>query len=251
MQRNLIWYTRISAIAIWFMFGTVVYFFLILPRGRSAKNNIGYVRFVGPTARRILGLNYIVRGQFQTDTNQPAVYIMNHQSALDVLSNFEFYPKNCIIVVKKALMAIPFFGWVIALGDNISVERTNRHQSMASMRKARTAIENKRYSVWIFPEGTRRNTAEIHHLKHGAFHLALQTKTPIIPVVTSAYCQTVNFNNIHSGTVIVEVLEPIPTADIGVEDIGKLIEKCHQVMSETLQRNTDEAMQRNSQNKDA
>lgn len=41
--------------------------------------------------------------------------------------------------------------------------------------------------LWVFPEGTRHNTNEIHPFKKGAFHLAIDNQLPILPVVFSQY----------------------------------------------------------------
>lgn len=41
--------------------------------------------------------------------------------------------------------------------------------------------------LWVFPEGTRRNTGDIHPFKKGAFHMAIQAQIPILPVVFSSY----------------------------------------------------------------
>lgn len=41
--------------------------------------------------------------------------------------------------------------------------------------------------LWMFPEGTRRNTGEIHSFKKGAFHVAINGQIPILPIVYSQY----------------------------------------------------------------
>lgn len=41
--------------------------------------------------------------------------------------------------------------------------------------------------LWMFPEGTRRNTGEIHSFKKGAFHVAIGGQIPILPIVYSQY----------------------------------------------------------------
>lgn len=41
--------------------------------------------------------------------------------------------------------------------------------------------------LWIFPEGTRHNTGEIHQFKKGAFHLAIEEQLPVLPIVFSKY----------------------------------------------------------------
>lgn len=41
--------------------------------------------------------------------------------------------------------------------------------------------------LWFFPEGTRRNTGEIHPFKKGAFYVAINSQLPVLPVVFSSY----------------------------------------------------------------
>jgi len=41
--------------------------------------------------------------------------------------------------------------------------------------------------MWIFPEGTRSKKSELLPFKKGAFHIAMQNKLPIVPVVISPY----------------------------------------------------------------
>ena len=44
-------------------------------------------------------------------------------------------------------------------------------------------------SLWVFPEGTRTLSAEptLKSFKKGAFHLAIQARVPIVPVVCENY----------------------------------------------------------------
>jgi 1-acyl-sn-glycerol-3-phosphate acyltransferase len=165
---------------------------------------------------------------------------MNHQSALDLFSNAEIYPSDCIVIVKRALTRIPFFGWIVALGDNIFLERENKAKSLEKMGTARDRITNDKLSVWIFPEGTRRKTGAIHPFKRGAFHLALQAGVPIVPCVASSYKGHVDFGRWKSGTVIIEVLDPVPVAGLTTADLDTLIATCHHRMTAAFERNSAE-----------
>jgi 1-acyl-sn-glycerol-3-phosphate acyltransferase len=63
----------------------------------------------------------------------------------------------------------------------IAIDRSNPEKARQSMEKARTVMENG-YSFGVFAEGTRAMPGELLPFKKGAFHLALQTGSRIIPV---------------------------------------------------------------------
>jgi 1-acyl-sn-glycerol-3-phosphate acyltransferase len=171
---------------------------------------------------------------------------MNHQSALDLFSNAEIYPDTCIVIVKRALTKVPFFGWIAALGDNIFLDRENRSRSMEQMAEARNKITQNGLSVWIFPEGTRRNSGSIHNFKRGAFHLAIQAQVPIVPVVASSYHHHVDIGRWKSGRIIIEVLDPVPTKGLQADDVDSLIARCHSAMQTAFRRITAELEPTNS-----
>ena len=60
---------------------------------------------------------------------------------------------------------------------------------MKAFEGAAQEMREKRQSVFIFPEGTRSNAEEpmLLPFKKGAFHLAIQAKVPIVPVVSGCY----------------------------------------------------------------
>ena len=65
----------------------------------------------------------------------------------------------------------------------------------------------------IMPEGTRSPTPNVLPFKKGAFHLAMQAGVPIVPIVVRNAAELMwrNSKLLHSGTIQVAVLEPIPT----------------------------------------
>lgn len=96
--------------------------------------------------------------------------------------------------------------------------------------------------------GTRRNTGEIHQFKKGAFHLAIQTKTPIMPIVYSSYQTFLDDEQkvFNPGEVIIEALPEISTENYTTDNVDELMEKTKSVMEVTFKRNSLEIKNRKS-----
>lgn len=144
------------------------------------------------------------------NTTRPAVFIMNHQTELDILLLAFVWPKYCSVTAKKSLRNVPFLGWYMTLSGTIFIDRVDRSQAIKAFEGAATAMRDKRQSVAIFPEGTRSYSAEpmLLPFKKGAFHLAIQAGVPIIPVVAENYSYVFNVKarRFNSGTIRVKGL---------------------------------------------
>lgn len=130
----------------------------------------------------------VVQGQQHLST-RPAVFVGNHQTALDVLLLGEIFPPYCSVTAKKSLARMPFLGWFMALSGTVFIDRTSRTSALKAFAGAAEEMKRERQSVFIFPEGTRSNAEEpmLLGFKKGAFHLAIQAGVPIVPVVAGCY----------------------------------------------------------------
>ncbi|MCJ1449368.1 MAG: 1-acyl-sn-glycerol-3-phosphate acyltransferase beta [Stictis urceolatum] len=120
---------------------------------------------------------------------RPAVFVGNHQTALDVLLLGTIFPKYCSVTAKSSLKRVPFLGWFMALSGTVFIDRANRNTAMKAFEDAAQEMKRHQQSVFIFPEGTRSNAKEpmLLGFKKGAFHLAVQAKVPIVPIVSACY----------------------------------------------------------------
>lgn len=103
-------------------------------------------------------------------------------------------------------------------------------------------LKRRKIKLWMFPEGTRRNTGEIHEFKKGAFHAAIQAQVPIVPVVFSSYkffldTKAKVFNN---GIIIITALPAVSTEGLTIKDVDELIEKTKSLMNVTYTKTTNE-----------
>src|SRR5690606_10645483 len=143
-------------------------------------------RVISRLVQPVLGLTVKVQGQTNLTAARPCVFVVNHQSTFDVPILSSIFPEETVLVAKKELRKIPLFGWLYAATGNILIDRGHNARAVQRLREAQEAIRDRGVSVWIFPEGTRgRVSGELLPFKRGAFHLAIGTGVPIVPVVVS------------------------------------------------------------------
>ena len=160
-----------------------------------------------------------VDGLDRIPRDRPAVYMSNHQSVFDISAIIATLPVDWRFVAKRELVWIPFFGWALALGDQIIVDRKDREASVRSLARAAERVRAGA-NVIIFPEGTRSPDGSLREFKSGGFHLALQAGVPIVPIAVSGSWRISPKRSlrIHSGRVLVRYGEPIETRGLGPDD---------------------------------
>jgi len=181
-------------------------------------------------ARRWLGWSFATcgirveaEGLEHVAATKTAIYMSNHQSVLDIGAIVLSLPVSWRFVAKKELTHIPFFGWALALSDQIVIDRSNRRRSVESLRRAAERVRGG-VNVIIFPEGTRSPDGTLQAFKSGGFHLALDAQMPVIPVTVSGSWQLTPKRSLQlrSGTVKVVYGAPIPTAGLTIRDREQL-----------------------------
>ena len=193
-------------------------------------------KMIGPVITRIVGTKLINPDSQKLKNSGPAIYVTNHTSALDIFISMAICPYGGCGVGKKEVVRIPFFGWAYWLSGHLLIDRGNREKAVASMNKLSKFVNDKKLSIWIWPEGTRSMDGKLIPFKKGFVHLALATKLPIIPVVLHGShkrwpAKTMQF---YPGEVKVEVLEPIPTDSWSKDTIDDHISEVRKVMASAL-----------------
>ncbi|MCJ1400460.1 1-acylglycerol-3-phosphate O-acyltransferase [Xylographa trunciseda] len=213
---------------------------LILPPHRSAQ--WATARAFKHTMSLLTGISFEILSGRQHLLTRPAVFVGNHQTALDVLFLGEIFPQHCSVTAKKSLKRVPFLGWFMALSGTVFIDRADRATAMKAFEGAAREMREQRQSVFIFPEGTRSNAEEATLLpfKKGAFHLAIQAQVPIVPVVAGCYWGVlgVRERRFRAGRIPVVVLPPIPTAHLTPADVEDLTRQTRDAMLDALVRLT-------------
>jgi 1-acyl-sn-glycerol-3-phosphate acyltransferase len=165
---------------------------------------------IGGISLRVDGLNHV-------DSGKPYIFMVNHQSNLDIpvlvqsLAGFQLR-----WIAKKELLRIPFFGWAMWASKHIIVDRTNRLSAVRSLQTAKKRL-TAGISIVVFPEGTRSRSGKLLPFKKGGLLLATQTNTAVVPVTIngSGARLPVGAWRVNPGTIEVTIGEPIAVEGYG------------------------------------
>jgi 1-acyl-sn-glycerol-3-phosphate acyltransferase len=151
----------------------------LLSRSGRHYHHVG--RFWSRLLLRICGIQVILRGVEHIQKGEHYIYVTNHASAFDIPIVVGCIPDEIRIVYKKELERIPIFGWSLAVGHYIRIDRS---KAIGAMRSLEQAVEKIRHgaSVLLFAEGTRTLDGKLQDFKRGAFSLAIKADVPVIPV---------------------------------------------------------------------
>jgi len=139
----------------------------------------------------------------------PLIFAANHESALDIWALLRVVPRSIRFLAKRELFAIPVFGHYLRLGGHVPIDRANRSQAVASLRRA-GALVRSGTSLIVFPEGTRSRTGHVLPFKKGPFLLAMEAGVPVVPVAVSG-ATTINPAGrieVHPGVIRVALGTP-------------------------------------------
>ena len=122
-----------------------------------------------------------IENRHKIDRKKVYIIISNHQSMLDILVLYRLFI-HFKWVSKIENFRVPLAGWNMSLNRYIRLKRGRKSSVLHMMRDGKKNLRQGS-SLMIFPEGTRSVTKEIGRFKEGAFRLAMETGSPILPIV--------------------------------------------------------------------
>jgi 1-acyl-sn-glycerol-3-phosphate acyltransferase len=175
--------------------------------------------FICNTKVKVIGKENLLRWK-------PQIFMANHQSDFDILIALAHIPVQFRWIAKKELFSIPVFGAAMKSAGYIEIDRYNREKALQSIDEAALCIRRGK-SIMTFPEGTRSRDGEIKAFKQGAFHLAIKSGVPIVPVsiIGSGRIMPKRSMKIKPCHVKLVIGEPIKVNSFDIEKRYELIEK--------------------------
>jgi 1-acyl-sn-glycerol-3-phosphate acyltransferase len=182
---------------------------LLAPRRWAMAALRVHSRFELWLLRVICGTRFELRGRAHLPAG-PCIVACKHQSAWET---FALIPQfhDPALLMKRELFWIPFHGWFSKKFEMIPVDRDKGPAALRRMlREARQRIAAGR-EIIIFPEGTRRPPGAPPSYKTGVVLLYDALGVPCVPVALNSglFWPRRSFTR-YPGTIVVEILEPIP-----------------------------------------
>jgi 1-acyl-sn-glycerol-3-phosphate acyltransferase len=225
----------------WFVVGVIILFIatplVIIYRFKKRRDNFyEWCDWGAKLWLRACGAKVVVKGSEHLKTGESYVFISNHRSYLDTATLYSYAGKRMGLVAKKELLKAPIFGYGMAIANVIAIDRSNPERALRSMEKARKVMDDG-YSFGVFAEGTRAMPGELLPFKKGAFHLALQTGAPIVPVAFKNTDMMMGKKRgvAYPGTIEMVMLPPIETSGMSAEkDLMPLLAEVRSRIAEEL-----------------
>jgi 1-acyl-sn-glycerol-3-phosphate acyltransferase len=186
---------------------------------------------------KLWGIYHKIYFQAPHDSKKQYVFVFNHISYMDIpVLMMAFKNQHFRILGKAELSKIPIFGFLYR-NTVVLVERDNAANRTKSVQQLKSIIK-KGISVVIAPEGTFNTTN--HPLKEfydGAFRVAIETQTPIKPVLfldTHDRLRHDNILSLNPGRSRIVYLEEVSVAGLTTTDTKMLKAKVFNMMEAQL-----------------
>ena len=178
------WFIATTIIFIALTFSIIMY--PILPRPYARKIAAWFVRIT----------TFFSVTKIGKEDPEAQMFLVNHQSDLDIGVIETISAKDITWVAKKALFDVPFFGLAMSLPEDIEVERESKISLIKLLRAAKDRLKKKRV-LTIFPEGTRSRTGRMLPFKSGAKVIADKYQLKVQPIVLLETAKCYNIKNFY------------------------------------------------------
>ena len=185
-----------------------------------------------------IGVSHQEIYEYPHDSTKQYIFVANHISYMDIPPLVLIAHQPIRILGKYEMVKIPVFGWIYRAAV-VLVDRKNAETRSKSVRALKSALKHG-ISIFIFPEGTFNvDPTPLKSFFDGAFRIAIETETPIKPVLLVDTLERLHYNSIFSltpGKSRVVFLDEIPVQGLTMQDIPLLKEKVYGIMDAGLRR---------------
>jgi 1-acyl-sn-glycerol-3-phosphate acyltransferase len=183
-------------------------------------------RFGVRTALGLAGVRVVFEGTERFSGAANLVVMPNHTSHLDAAILFGMIDLQPKAVVKKELYSFPFVHYCLRYAGFVEIDRKDKLQAKQAIARAVQALKAGSTFI-IFPEGTRSRTGELGPFKRGAFVVAIEAGSKIVPLAVLGATELLPPGRfrIRPGTVRVRVLDAVDASQYSYGDRERLLDE--------------------------
>jgi len=206
----------------------------ILNQSRREAVNLAVTTW-GELGSALAGIDIQIEGEQYLWARRPAVFLFNHQSAIDVLIIAKLLRRDFTAIAKQEIARNPLVGPVFRVADTVFVDRKNHDKAIEALRPVVRTLRHG-LSVAIAPEGTRSAGDRLGPFKKGPFHIAMQAGVPVVPIVIHNAADVLPKGGffIRPSPVKVDVLPPVDTSLWTPQTVDQHLADVRDMFLETL-----------------
>lgn len=206
-------------------------------KGKQATDIVSvFLKIWGRGFNLLMAYRYRIINQHFVKKDKAYIFVVNHSSYLDAVAVVRVIPQSFKPLGKIEMVKVPIFGMLykrlVVLIDRSSKE--SREQSVIDLKKEIARGQ----SIVIFPEGTmNRSDKLLGDFYDGAFRIAIETQTPILPLTLINTKQLLPRNDalaIKNGTIKCVFSEEIDVEGLKSEDLLYLKSRVYKEMENQL-----------------
>jgi len=167
------------------------------------------------------------------EKDKPYIFVANHISYLDAPIIVKAWRQPVRPLGKVEMGRVPVFGFIYRKAI-VTVDRSSPENRQESINILKRVIK-RGISIVVFPEGTFNTTNKpLKDFYDGAFRVAVETQTPVKPVVFLDAFERMHYRSIFSltpGRCRIVYLEEIPVEGLEVQELK---ERVYAAMEKTL-----------------
>jgi fatty-acyl-CoA synthase len=151
------------------------------------------------------------------------IIVANHFSYIDSLLLLSILPIDIIFVGKKELLQTSFIKTIFKKLNYLTVDRLDFSRNLEDSKLIEEMVKQN-HSVMIFPEGTFKDERGLLPFKLGAFKIAADTNTPLLPISIEGARHILRGDHFwpHRGDIKITISEPIIPINTDWQEVLRL-----------------------------
>ncbi|MGD8909316.1 MAG: lysophospholipid acyltransferase family protein [Chromatiales bacterium] len=182
----------------------------------------------------ICGLDYRLKGA-ENIPEKSCIVLSKHQSAWETIALVSLIPGRKSWVLKRELLFVPIFGWIMWYYKPIAINRKSGHRALEQIIEQGSERIKSGCKIVVFPEGTRVAPGSRKRYGIGGAILAEKSGAPVLPIAHNAgvFWRRRDLRK-YPGTIDIEIGPLIETRGLDANEINARAESWIEAKVEQL-----------------